>query len=236
MRLSRSATDPLDPGPAGYAHRGLHSGPAFPENSLAAFAAALEAGAGVECDLRLTADDQPLVFHDADARRLCGDPAIIGRSSAAQLKSLRVGEQPIPHLDDMLRLVAGRVPMLIEVKVRGDLWRWIAPLQRSLGGYHGAFGVMSFDPRLVRLLKTNMPKWRRGLVVPDRLPLWKRLLYLRLADPDFLAVETTAAHRPWVAAERARRPVYSWTVRTPAVRSALSKRVDALIWEGDGRP
>lgn len=220
----------------GYAHRGLHAGPAFPENSLAAFAAALEAGAGVECDLRLTADDQPLVFHDADARRLCGDPAIIGRSAFADLRHLRVGEQPIPHLSDMLRMVAGRVPMLIEVKIGGDLWRWLAPLQRALAGYAGAFGIMSFDPRLVRLLKTNMPGWRRGLVVPDRLAPWQRRLYLALADPDFLAVETTAAARPWVAAERARRPVYSWTVRTPADRSALSKRVDALIWEGDGRP
>jgi glycerophosphoryl diester phosphodiesterase len=70
MRSSRSVPDPLDPGPAGFAHRGLHHGAGFPENSLLAFAAALELGAGIECDLRLTADDQILVFHDADAWRL----------------------------------------------------------------------------------------------------------------------------------------------------------------------
>jgi glycerophosphoryl diester phosphodiesterase len=220
----------------GYAHRGLHGGAASPENSLPAFAAALEAGAGVECDLRLTADDQPLVFHDADARRLCGDPAIIGRSTVADLRHLRVGEQPVPHLADMLRLVGGRVPVLIEVKVDGDLWRWVAPLRRAMAGYDGAFGMMSFDPRLVRLLKTDMPSWRCGLVVADRLAPWKRRVALALADPDFLAVETAAAVRPWVAKERARRPVYSWTVRTAAERIALSNRVDALIWEFDGRP
>ena len=69
MRSSPSKPDPLDPGPRGFAHRGAHYGSDFPENSLLAFAAALELGAGIECDLRLTADDQVIVFHDPDALR-----------------------------------------------------------------------------------------------------------------------------------------------------------------------
>src|SRR4051794_11304097 len=80
MQSSPSSPDPLDPGPAGFAHRGLHYGAGFPENSLLAFAAALELGAGLECDLRLTADNQILVFHDADALRLCASPMRIGAS------------------------------------------------------------------------------------------------------------------------------------------------------------
>src|SRR3954470_54801 len=80
MRSSPSGPDPLDPGPAGFAHRGLHFGSAFPENSLIAFAAALERGAGIECDLRLTADSKVIVFHDADALRICGSPVKIGKS------------------------------------------------------------------------------------------------------------------------------------------------------------
>src|SRR3954447_26459470 len=95
MRSSRSAADPLDPGPAGFAHRGLHYGAGFPENSLRAFAAALEFGAGIECDLRLTADNQILVFHDADALRMCANPMRIGASTHRQLDRLRVGEVPI---------------------------------------------------------------------------------------------------------------------------------------------
>jgi glycerophosphoryl diester phosphodiesterase len=66
MRSSRSRPDPLDPGPLGFAHRGLHFGSAVPENSLEAFHEALELGAGIECDLRLTADDRIVLFHDAD--------------------------------------------------------------------------------------------------------------------------------------------------------------------------
>src|SRR5215210_242323 len=83
MQSSRSAADPLDPGPEGFAHRGLHYGSGFPENSLLAFAAALEIGAGIECDLRLTADNRIVVFHDEDAWRMCASPMVIGRSTLA---------------------------------------------------------------------------------------------------------------------------------------------------------
>src|SRR5688572_19203922 len=162
MRSSRSAADPLDPGPQGFAHRGLHYGAGFPENSLLAFAAALEAGAGIECDLRLTADDQVLVFHDADAMRLCASPMRIGQSTLAELSRLRLGEGPIPTLGRLLQLVGGRVPLLLEVKAGNDIWRWAPALERALAGYKGPFGIMSFDARIPRLIKTNLPQARRG--------------------------------------------------------------------------
>ena len=64
-----------------------------------------------------------------------------------------------------IALVQGRAPLLLEVKVGDDIWRWIPALRRSLKAYDGALGVMSFDPRIPRLLKTNLPQVRRGLVV-----------------------------------------------------------------------
>src|SRR5580765_3579409 len=106
-RSSPSGPDPLDPGPAGFAHRGLHSGAAFPENSLIAFAAALELGAGIECDLRLTRDNRIVVFHDADAWRMCASPLRIGASTLGELARLSVGEHPIPTLESLLALVGG---------------------------------------------------------------------------------------------------------------------------------
>src|SRR3954453_13179568 len=165
MRSSPSGTDPLDPGPAGFAHRGLHYGPGFPENSLIAFAAALEKGCGIECDIRLTADSQVVVFHDADAMRICGSPLRIGSSTLSQLARLRVGDHPIPTLESLLQLVGARVPLLLEVKGEDDIWRWMPPRKPALAGYPGPFGVMSFDPRISRLLKPNLPSLRRGLVV-----------------------------------------------------------------------
>jgi glycerophosphoryl diester phosphodiesterase len=236
MRSSPSGPDPLDPGPKGFVHRGLHYCSGFPENSLIAVAAALEAGAGIECDVRLTADDRIVVFHDADAWRMCSSPLVIGRSTHSELGRLRVGEGPIPTLESLLALVQGRVPLLIEVKTADDIWRWMPALKRALGGYRGPFGVMSFDARIPRLLKTNMPDVRRGLVVRDSLPPWKRSLALWLADPDFLAVDREALGKSWVARARTRMPVYSWTIRTLEQRAQAAAHADALIWEADGRP
>ena len=236
MRSSRSGPDPLDPGPQGFAHRGLHYGSGFPENSLIAFAAALEAGAGIECDVRLTSDDHVVVFHDADAWRMCSSRRVIGKSTHAELSQLRVGEGPIPTLESLLTLAGGRVPLLIEVKVDNDIWRWIPPLRRALTGYTGPFGVMSFDPRVSRLLKRSLPDFRRGFVIRDSLPSLKRRIALCLADPDFIAVERTALAKPWVARLRERMPVYSWTISTAEQRSQAQVHADALIWESDGRP
>ena len=236
MRSSRSKPDPLDPGRNGFAHRGLHHSPVIVENSLTSFAASLEVGAGIECDLRLTADDQILVFHDRDAQRLCGDPAVIGRKTHAELAHLTVGGHPLSTLAQLLALVAGRAPMLLEAKVDGDLWRFGRALVKALDGYTGPTGVMSFHPGLMRWLKTNAPHLRRGLVIRDSLSPPKRWIAMKLADPFFLAVDVAAIERPWVAAARTRLPVYTWTVRTRADRARALAKADALIWEADGRP
>jgi glycerophosphoryl diester phosphodiesterase len=236
MRSSPSGPDPLDPGPAGFAHRGLHSGTAFPENSLIAFAAALEFRAGIECDLRLTRDNQIVVFHDADAWRMCASPMRIGASTLEELARLRIGEQPMPTLASLLQMVAGRVPLLLEIKVEQDIWRWAPALRLALKGYAGPLGVMSFDPRISRLVKTNLPEIRRGLVVRTSLPPLRRKAAMWLAAPQFLAVDRQALGAPWVARARRGMPVYSWTIRTLAERAQAAVQADALIWESDGRP
>ena len=128
------------------------------------------------------------------------------------------------------------MPLLLEVKVDGDIWRWVPALRQALKGYAGPFGVMCFDARLPRLLKTNLPDIRRGLVVRDSLHPAKRWLAMRLASPDFLAVDVAALGKPWVARARARMPVYSWTSAPPEQRAQASVHADAPIWEADGRP
>lgn len=236
MRSSRSKPDPLDPGPLGFAHRGLHYGSGFPENSLTAFAAALELGCGIECDLRLTADNQVIVCHDADALRMCGSPVRIGKTRWSDLSRLGVGEHPIPTIESLLTMVGGRVPLLLEVKVEGDFWRWAPALRTAMKGYQGPFGVMSFDPRVSRLMKTRMPGVRRGLVIKDSLPAFRRTMAMWLADPQFVAVDRAALGKRWVERVRRRMPVYSWTIRTPEQRAQATVQADALIWEADGRP
>ena len=128
------------------------------------------------------------------------------------------------------------MPLLLEVKVDGDVWRWIPALREELAGYAGPFGVMSFDPRISRLLKTNLPQVRRGLLLKTKLPGWKRRLYLSLASPDFLGVERDMSSDSWVKRVRRQMPVYAWTIHNAAERAQAQVHADALIWEGDGRP
>lgn len=211
-------------------------GSGIPENSWGAFAAALERGCGIECDLRLTADNRIIVFHDSDAMRICASPMRIGKSTWDELSRLRVGERPIPTLEDLLSLVGGRVPLLLEVKVEDDLWRWGPALRRALLSNSDRIGVMSFDPRISSIVKTVLPHVRRGLVVRANLAGWRRTIALWLAKPQFLAVDRAALDRPWGAALRRQIPVYSWTIRTAEERRQAQVHADALIWEADGRP
>jgi glycerophosphoryl diester phosphodiesterase len=177
-----------------------------------------------------------VVFHDSDAVRICGSPLKIGDSSWKELSRLRVGENPIPTLESLVAMVDRRVPVLLEVKVERDIWRWSPALKSALQSYAGRFGIMSFDPRVSRLLKSNMPKVRRGLVIRDSLSRARRRAALWLADPQFVAVDRAALGKRWVDRIRRRIPVYSWTIRTPEQRSQGMVHADALIWEADGRP
>jgi glycerophosphoryl diester phosphodiesterase len=160
----------------------------------------------------------------------------IGESTLADLSRLSLGGHPIPTLESLLSMVDGRVPLLLEVKVQRDIWRWMPALRASLAAYRGRFAVMSFDPRVPRLMKTNMPQFRRGLIVRDRHSWVRRGLAIALASPQFLAVERPALGQPWVERARRRMPVYSWTIRTAEERRQAEVQADALIWEGDGRP
>lgn len=210
---------------------------------MAAFGAAIAEGAGIECDLRLSRDGFTMVFHDSSLERLCGVRVETESLHAAALMALPLagGDQQIPWLGQLLELAGEAVPLLLELKVRagtppppvGLLCRTVA---RSLDRYRGPVGVMSFDPRVPAWFAREAPAISRGLVIADALPGWRRAAALLWAQPDFIAVETAAASRPWVARQRRVRPVASWTVRTAEQRESLSDRVDALIWEGDGRP
>ena len=206
---------------------------------MAAFRAAIDARAGIECDVRLSADGQVMVFHDHDLRRLCASALAVESTSAAMLTAQKLfdsGEQ-IPRLGDLLEMVAGRVPLLVEVKCRGgNSARIAAAVADVLHGYSGPFGVMSFDPAIGKWLARHMPGFRRGLVISQRASLFDRWRSIRAASPHFLAIDCDAVARPWVEKQRRLRWIYSWTIRNAARRETAEIHADALIWEGDGRP
>lgn len=222
----------------GFAHRGLH-GPGIPENSMSAFRAALEVGAGIECDVRLSKDGRPMVFHDHDLRRMCASALAVEATTAEVLASQKLFDtnEHIPGMVELLDLVAGRVPVLIELKCRGgNDARLARAVADELDGYSGPAGVMSFEPGVGKWLARNRPGLKRGLVISSNASAIDRWRCIRTGSPQFLAVDRGVLDRRWVAKQRQGKWIYSWTIRSPADRQTAEIHADALIWENDGRP
>ena len=147
-----------------YAHRGLHS-EGVPENSMAAFKAALEAGYGVELDLHLLKDGSLAVFHDGSLLRMTGQEGRPEDLTAADLASVRLGgtEETIPLFSQVLELFAGKIPLIVELKpAGGNHGALCAAACAMLDSYNGPYCLESFDPRCVRWLKKNRPELIRG--------------------------------------------------------------------------
>lgn len=233
------------------AHRGLH-GPGRPENSMAAFRAALDRGIAIELDVQPSADGVPMAFHDNYLRRLTGLNGEIGGLDADTLAATALlgGEGGVPRLAEVLALVAGRVPLLIEVKDRdGAMGPDVGPLERAvaaeLAGYEGDVAVMSFNPHAVAALQQAAPDLPRGLVTsafrrehwPD-LPAETRARLARIPDLDrlgasFISHEVAALDMPRVAEIKAGGlPILCWTVRSAAEEVAARRIADAVTFEG----
>lgn len=221
-----------------YAHRGLH-GRAIPENSRAAFLAAIDAGHGIELDARLSRDGLAVVFHDADLARMTGRTARVADHTAAELSRLNLAgtADRIEPLPAILTLVARRAPLLIEIKTDGDprvAARLSLSVRHALEGYRGEVAVMSFDPTVGAWFAQHAPHVTRGLVVGRSAPrdfLRRRLTFQR-ASPHFLAHDVRAL--PSRLAARARRgglPVLAWTVRSAHDWEVAQAHADQIIFE-----
>jgi glycerophosphoryl diester phosphodiesterase len=222
----------------GFAHRGLH-GPGIPENSIAAFRAALDLGAGIECDVRLSGDGQVMIFHDHDLRRLCASALAVEATSARVLTGQRLYDsgEHIPRLSELLELAAGTVPLLVELKCRGgNAGKLAQAVAAELHRYDGPVGVMSFEPKACRWFARHAPQMQRGLVISERASAFDRWRGIAIGAPHFLAVDRAALGRSWTAGVRRNHWLYSWTIRSAEQRETAEIHADALIWEGDGRP
>jgi glycerophosphoryl diester phosphodiesterase len=231
------------------AHRGLW-GPGVPENGLAAATAAIDQGFAIECDVRLARDGTAMVFHDAETTRLTGTAGRIGAMTAADIAALRLigGEdEPVPSLAQLLARIAGRVPLIIEIKT--DSRAEVAPLcfavRRVLEGYRGPAAVMGFNPEVSRWFATHAPRIVRGLVMTEhretRLVSIRdailRRLGVRHAKPDFLAYDVRFLPSALPQALRsAGLPVLSWTVRSPADAATVAAHADRPIFERSSAP
>ncbi|MBV0892178.1 phosphodiesterase [Paracoccus sp. Z118] len=233
------------------AHRGLHS-PGVPENSMAAFRAAVRAGYAIELDVQPAADGTPLVFHDYDLQRLTGRAGLIWGLSPDQAAGCRLlgTDETIPTLSQVLDEVAGRVPLLVEIKdtdgglgpAVGDLPARVADL---LAGHEAEVAVMSFNPHAVAAVHAAAPALPVGLTSCDfaaddwpGVPAARRADYARLADFDrvgasFVSHDHRDLGNPAVVALAARGvPVLCWTIRSPEQEAAARRIARNITFEG----
>jgi len=235
------------------AHRALHDhSDGRPENSREAIAAAIAAGYGIEIDLQLSSDGVAMVFHDYHLARLTAATGAVAQRTAAELGAtvLTGSETGVPTFAEVLDLVAGRVPLLVEIKDQdGALGENVGALERAaaadLAGYEGAVAVMSFNPHSVAAFAEASPEIPRGLVTdsysPKAWPTLNATACDRLREiPDFDRVGASfISHqvgdlaRPRVAELKAAGvPVMCWTVRSPEMEAEARQVADQITFEG----
>jgi len=232
------------------AHRGLHDiSRGIVENMPGAVQAAIAGNFAIELDIQLTSDGEAMVHHDDALGRLTEGSGSLLEKTAAELKAVKFKNTPerMMSLGDLCTLVAGRVPLVIEVKSRFDGDRkLVARMAEVLSAYSGPAVGMSFDPDQVLALRELMPDRPRGIVAertydaadwPEASPAQRRgMTHLRHAfrtRPQFVAywVDELPAAAPWIARNIFGLPLLTWTVRTPEQRERAARYADQMIFE-----
>lgn len=235
------------------AHRALHDRAAGrPENSRAAIRAALAAGYGIELDLQLSSDGVAMVFHDEELDRLTAETGWVKDRSATELGAIRLkdAEDGIPTLAEVLEIIGGRVPLLIELKDQtltpGGI---IGPLEtataRALAGYTGPVALMSFNPDSVAEMARLCPNLPRGITTgaydyegyaplpPATCDRLREIPDYDRCAASFISHEAADLSRPRVAELQAQGAhILCWTIRSAEAEAAARKYAENITFEG----
>lgn len=235
------------------AHRGLHQHSAgIVENSMAAFEAAIKAGYAIELDVQKSGDGEALVFHDRSLERLTDSKGLLRCLSSDEITNVKLtgSDETIPTLGDVLEMVNGRVPVLVEIK---NISRSVGELEQRtadiLSAYCGPFAVQSFNPLVLQWFRENQPTMLRGQLATDvsryaRTQIGglsrfatRNLLTIFLSRPHFIGYDVDAL--PAIAPRMTRAlgmPLLAWTVRTLTQRATSARYADNIIFEGFEAP
>jgi glycerophosphoryl diester phosphodiesterase len=232
------------------AHRGLHDARAgVIENTPSAVRRAIQGGFGIEVDVQATADGAAVVFHDDDLERLTFGTGAVAAKTLAELRQVRLRDTSDGFwtLEELLEEVAGRAPLVVEVKSSFtgslDLARAVAD---RLAAYRGPIAAKSFDPRVVAAIRQRRPALPRGIIgcayaddedwrflsARERFAL-RHLLHWPWTRPDFISWHVHDLPRTATSlARRIGRPIMTWTVRTPAEQARAGLYADQMVFEG----
>lgn len=226
------------------AHRGLHDAH-LSENSLGAFKAAVDHGYGIEMDVHTLKDGGLVVVHDNNLKRVTGFDVNVEDLSEADLKRypLLIGGETIPTFKQLLEVVAGKVPLLVELKVTGDFNPELPKrVLFALEGYPHPENIAleSFQPYCMKWLRENTIKYPLGQLASNKLDgqtkmvqwLFRTLFVCYISKPDFVAYDIL--YMPSRFVKRARRrghPIVAWTVDTMEKYELSRKYADNVIFE-----
>ncbi|MGE5401763.1 MAG: glycerophosphodiester phosphodiesterase family protein [Ignavibacteriales bacterium] len=224
-------------------HRGLHDNISVPENSLAAFKASMAEGYPIELDVRLLADGHLAVFHDLYLSRMTSQKGSVLKKNSREVRRMRLLDtnETIPLLSEVLELVNGRVPLLIEVKNRKQVGILESRLLHMLKGYKGEYAIESFNPLSVKWFRNYAPQIIRGQLSgafgsirsAGRRALLRGYFFSRLSRPDFIAYDIKYLPARRVNNFRLRGiPVIGYTAKSRREFELAGKYCDNVIFEG----
>lgn len=229
------------------AHRGFHDNASdCPENTLPAFRKAVEHGYGIELDVQLTKDKVPVVAHDYDLKRIAGVDKRIEDCTLEELKQYHVfkSTETVPELREVLRTVAGRVPLIIEIKVERKYRETSERVAALLDYYHGIYCVESFSPLALWWFKHHRPSVLRGqLATNHRREGLKTPWYIEgiltncllngFSKPDFIAYNYHFANTFPVAVLRKfyKSKMAAWTIKSQRELEKHKKYFDVFIFD-----
>ena len=230
-----------------YAHRGLYDNESdAPENSMAAFQKAIDAGYGIELDVQLTKDRIPVVFHDETLKRVCDVEGNVRDYTYEELQNFSIcgSAEKIPLFEDFLKLIDGKVPLIIEIKIHENADVVCSAADQLLQNYKGAYCIESFHPLAVRWYKKHRPEVVRGQLStnfnkPEKKEKWSLFLvhYLLtncICRPDFIAYDHR--HKKNISRLLCKylyHPLQvSWTIKSQDELNEHQKDFDLFIFEG----
>ena len=228
-----------------YAHRGLHNKDRA-ENSMSAFRAAVEAGYGIELDVRLSKDGKLVVFHDDTLDRVCGREGKVIDFTADELAGFKLNgtSDGIPLFTDVLSIVDGKIPLLVEIKENPGDSTVSTTTCEILKDYHGDYIVESFNPLSLKVVKKMLPDVSRGILCQQYIKHenFKKPLYFFMqmlignfaCRPAFIAFY----HKHWksgalrIARALFKVPTIAWTVKSTEEEAEARKHgFDGIIFE-----
>lgn len=221
------------------AHRGLHNDK-YPENSLGAYENAIKHGFAIELDIRVLKDGNLAIFHDDNLNRMCGVDKKIEDITLEEMKSYKLlnSEYTIPTLQEVLSLVNGNVPLMIELKPVSKKMKIEEKVYNILKDYKGEFAIKAFNPLTMLWFKKHAPEILRGMLSSYfhhmGLPwiykmLIKRLTFFKSIKPDFISYDYTNLPNKYVKNKNV--PILAWTITSREDEEKALKVADNIIFQ-----